>query len=82
MIRSKKLQQSIEISPDRRQVYVKEDEYIFRNFFGNVAFNDGIHYWEIVADARTEHELKVGVSAIKDMDECPEFQNQVKDLKE
>lgn len=23
---------------------------------------DGVHYWEIVADARTEHELKVGVT--------------------
>jgi hypothetical protein len=23
---------------------------------------DGVHYWEIVADARTEHELKIGVS--------------------
>ena len=23
---------------------------------------DGIHYWEIIADARTEHELKIGVT--------------------
>jgi len=23
---------------------------------------DGVHYWEIIADARTEHELKIGVT--------------------
>ena len=23
---------------------------------------EGIHYWEIIADSRTEHELKVGVT--------------------
>lgn len=23
---------------------------------------DGIHYWEIIADSRTEHELKIGVT--------------------
>jgi hypothetical protein len=23
---------------------------------------EGIHYWEIIADARSEHELKIGVS--------------------
>ena len=23
---------------------------------------DGKHYWEVVADARTEHELKIGVA--------------------
>jgi hypothetical protein len=30
---------------------------------------EGIHYWEIVADARTEHELKVGVSAINNIED-------------
>lgn len=73
MASHKKLMQSIEISPDRRQLYVKEDEYIFRNFFGDVEFNEGIHYWEVVADARTEHELKVGVSAINEMEDSAEF---------
>ena len=28
---------------------------------GNVGFESGQHYWEIVADARTENELKIGV---------------------
>ena len=49
-------------SPDSRSIFVKEDDYFFRTFYGDSAFNEGIHYWEIVADARTEHELKIGVS--------------------
>lgn len=28
----------------------------------NEPFLEGCHYWEIIADARTEHELKIGVS--------------------
>jgi E3 ubiquitin-protein ligase NRDP1 len=27
-----------------------------------VPFTEGVHYWEIIADARTEHEIKVGVT--------------------
>lgn len=42
---------------------MKEDDYVFRTVFGKTIFNEGIHYWEIVADANTEHELKIGVSA-------------------
>ena len=56
------------ISPDRRSIYLREDDYFFRTFFGNVTFNEGIHYWEVVADARTEHELKIGVSKSKECD--------------
>lgn len=66
---------SIEISADQRLLYVKEDLYVFRNFFGDVEFNEGIHYWEIVADARTEHELKVGVSAIRNMEDSHVYQD-------
>lgn len=58
----------VTISPDRRCIYLREDDYFFRTFFGNVAFNEGIHYWEVVADARTEHELKIGVSKSKECD--------------
>ena len=53
---------------DRRHIYVFEDDYVFRNFFGTVGFNEGIHYWEIIADARTEHELKVGVSSLNNLE--------------
>jgi hypothetical protein len=49
-------------SADSRSIFVKEDDYFFRTFYGDTPFNEGIHYWEIVADARTEHELKIGVS--------------------
>ena len=62
-----------EISTDNRSVYIKEDEYIFRNIFGTIGFMEGIHYWEIVCDARTEHELKIGVSKINKMEDSSEF---------
>ena len=58
----------LSISADKRSIYLKEDDYFFRTFFGEVSFNEGIHYWEIVADARTEHELKIGVSKSKECD--------------
>lgn len=29
-------------------------------------FTSGVHYWEIVADDRTENELKIGVSTKRD----------------
>ena len=58
----------LNISNDRRSIYLKEEDYFFRTFFGDVGFNEGIHYWEIVADAKTEHELKIGVSKSKDCD--------------
>ena len=72
----------IEISPDRRHIYIKEDEYIFRNFFGDVCFNEGIHYWEIIADTRTDNELKVGVSKINDLTQSPIYQKQLQQLEE
>lgn len=56
------------VSADQRSIYLKEDDYFFRTFFGDVTFSEGIHYWEIVADARTEHELKIGVSKSKECD--------------
>ena len=63
-----------EISLDRRHIFVLEEDYVFRNFFGTVGFNEGIHYWEIIADARTEHELKVGVSTLNNLEGTAEFQ--------
>jgi hypothetical protein len=42
---------------------LKEDDYVFRTVYGNVPLIEGIHYWEIVADSNSEHELKIGVSA-------------------
>jgi hypothetical protein len=28
----------------------------------------GVHYWEIIADSRTENELKIGVTTSKEFD--------------
>lgn len=42
-----------------------ETNYYFRTITANRPFFTGIHYWEIIADARTEHELKIGVTAQK-----------------
>ena len=53
----------VKSSIDARQIYLKEDDYIFRTVYGSIGFMEGIHYWEIVADAKSEHELKIGVSA-------------------
>mmetsp|Transcript_31589 Transcript_31589/g.48287 ORF Transcript_31589/g.48287 Transcript_31589/m.48287 type:complete len:172 (+) Transcript_31589:1193-1708(+) len=80
MRKNKKLAQNIEISHDARSIYIKEDEYVFRNFFGQAAFTEGIHYWEIVADSRTEHELKVGVSKINDMEQSEEWQSRFSEV--
>lgn len=72
----------VQMSPDKRHVYIKEDEYIFRNFFGDVVFEQGIHYWELVADTRTDNELKIGVSGINDLSACAAFQQRLQELQE
>jgi hypothetical protein len=57
----------VETSVDNRQVYLTEEDYLFRTVFGSKGFTEGIHYWEIVADARSEHEIKTGVSKCRDV---------------
>ena len=52
----------VHFSTDFRHVFLFESNYLFRSIIGSRPFMDGSHYWEIVADARTEHELKVGVT--------------------
>lgn len=49
-------------SKDSRHVFLCESNYYFRTVISNRPFSGGVHYWEIVADSRTEHELKVGVT--------------------
>lgn len=53
----------IVFSYDCRHAFLHETNYYFRTITSNRPFFSGIHYWEIVADARTEHELKIGVTA-------------------
>ena len=52
----------VQFSADFRHLFLCESNYYFRTVIGNRPFSDGVHYWEIVADSRTEHELKVGVT--------------------
>ena len=52
----------VQFSYDYRQVFLGEANYYFRTVISNRPFMEGVHYWEIIADARTEHELKIGVT--------------------
>ena len=52
----------IRFSQDLRHAFLFESTYLFRTAISSRPFMDGIHYWEIIADARTEHELKIGVT--------------------
>jgi hypothetical protein len=57
------LPKEVKLSVDERTLYLKEDDYVFRTVYSNTEVTEGIHYWEIIADARSEHELKIGISA-------------------
>lgn len=39
---------------------------MFRTVLGNTPFYNGVYYWELIADPRTENELKIGVATKKD----------------
>ena len=52
----------IHFSQDCRHSFLFETNYLFRTMIGSRPFMNGVHYWEILADSRTEHELKIGVS--------------------
>lgn len=52
----------IQFSADCRHLFLCESNYFFRTVVSTNPFMSGVHYWEIVADARTEHELKIGVT--------------------
>jgi len=43
-------------------VWLKEPAYMFRTIIADTPFMSGLHYWEIIADDRTENELKIGVA--------------------
>ena len=52
----------IHFSKDFRTAFLCEANYYFRTAISNRPFSDGVHYWEIIGDFRTDHELKVGVT--------------------
>lgn len=39
---------------------------MFRTIISDKPFMNGMHYWEIIADDRTENELKIGISTKPD----------------
>lgn len=67
------LPKEVKISEDNRSLYLQEDDYLFRTVYADIELKEGIHYWEIIADARSEHELKIGVSGQKLMNQKAAF---------
>lgn len=67
--------QGIEITDGGMTVFLKEQSYVFRTVVSEAVrnyliqcFMSGTHYWEIIADPRTENELKIGVTTNRDFD--------------
>lgn len=58
----------IQLTALNRHIFLSEDTYLFRTAIGNEGFFEGTHYWELVADSRTENELKIGVVKNRDID--------------
>eukprot|EP01016_Furgasonia_blochmanni_P019859 TRINITY_DN2212_c0_g1_i2.p1 TRINITY_DN2212_c0_g1~~TRINITY_DN2212_c0_g1_i2.p1 ORF type:complete len:426 (+),score=62.76 TRINITY_DN2212_c0_g1_i2:154-1431(+) len=56
----------IEVSANKQHIFLKESAYMFRTAISDTGMMSGQHYWEIVADANTENELKIGVATKKD----------------
>ena len=52
----------IQIYNNDESLFLNESRYVFRSVVANEPFMEGIHYFEIIADRRTESELKVGVT--------------------
>ena len=62
MIHSRKLS----MSKDRRAVFLCDAEFTYRNIYSSVPFHSGTHYWEIILDSNTQHDMKIGVSKKND----------------
>lgn len=58
----------ITLTKNNTHAYLKESSYLFRSVLTEQYFTNGVHYWEIHADSRTENELKIGVSLKKNFD--------------
>lgn len=46
---------NVKISNQGKAVYIKEEAYVFRSVLCEEGFMSGRHYWEIIADSRTEN---------------------------
>jgi E3 ubiquitin-protein ligase NRDP1 len=56
----------MELTNDKKTVFLKENGYLFKSIISDTPMMGGVHYWEIIADSRTENELKIGVSTLKE----------------
>lgn len=45
----------IAITENGSQCFLKEQAYLFRTTITNAGYTSGAHYWEILADGRTEN---------------------------
>lgn len=59
---------AIELTAQNRHAFLSEDTYLYRTSIGTVGFVEGTHYWEVIADARTENDFKVGVVKNREID--------------
>ena len=65
---SNKCGTGISFENNKALVFLKEQAYVFRSVITSFGFTSGIQSWEIVADNRTENELKIGVSTSNNYD--------------
>ena len=54
--------QGIQVYNNGESIFLNESCYAFKSIVSNIPFTSGIHYFEIIADRRTENELKIGVT--------------------
>ena len=57
---TKRKGQGIKVYNNGDSIFLNETCYAFRSIVANEPFMEGIHYFEIIADKRTESELKIG----------------------
>lgn len=60
--------EAIELTAENRTTFLSEDTYLFRTVIADTKFDGGLHYWELIADSRSENELKIGVAKNRDFD--------------
>lgn len=59
---SQKKGTGIQIYNNGESLFLNESNYAFRTVVGNRPFTNGVYYFEIIADRRTENELKIGIT--------------------
>lgn len=52
----------MQVSNGGENLFLNESCYAFRSAVSDTAFMEGVHYFEIISDKRTENELKIGVT--------------------